>query len=126
MIKDGLLQILDKVYQQKDLDFRGYKESTLKRRIERRLRATKTKSYQQYTEVLDADPSEYIKLIDNLTIQVTEFFRNFEAWQILREQVEHACVISAPIVLARRVRVHEFAEMKQRDDVERRQQARVA
>lgn len=87
MLKDGLLQVLDKVYQQKDFDFRGYKESTLKRRIERRLRATKTESYQQYTEVLDGDPSEYTKLIDNLTIQVTEFFRNPEAWQILREQV---------------------------------------
>ncbi len=83
MLKDGLLQILDKVHQQKDFDFRGYKESTLKRRIERRLRATKTKSYQQYTEVLDADPSEYTRLIDDLTIQVSDFFRNPEAWQIL-------------------------------------------
>ena len=87
MLENGLLQILDKVYQQKDFDFRGYKESTLERRIERRLRATKTVSYQQYTEVLDADPCEYTKLIDNLTIQVTEFFRNPEAWQILRGKI---------------------------------------
>jgi chemotaxis methyl-accepting protein methylase len=87
MPKDGLLQILDKVHQNKNFDFRSYKESTLKRRIERRLRATKTKSYQQYIKVLDADPGEYTKLIDNLTIQVTEFFRNPEAWQIIREQV---------------------------------------
>ncbi len=87
MLKDGLLQILDKVHQRKAFDFRGYKESTLKRRVGRRLRATKTESYQQYTEVLDADPGEYTRLIDNLTIQVTEFFRNPEAWQILREEV---------------------------------------
>jgi len=87
MLQDGILQILDKVHQHKNFDFTGYKESTLKRRIERRLRATRTASYQQYTEVLDADPNEYTKLIDNLTIQVTEFFRNPEAWQILREQV---------------------------------------
>ena len=87
MLEEGLLQILDKVHQQKDFDFSGYKESTLKRRIERRLRATKTVSYQQYTEVLDADPTEYTRLIDNLTIQVTEFFRNPEAWQILHEEV---------------------------------------
>jgi len=87
MLEDGLLEILEKVHQQRDFDFRGYKESTLKRRIERRLRATKAESYQQYTQVLDTDPGEYTKLIDNLTIQVTEFFRNPEAWQIIREKV---------------------------------------
>ena len=87
MLTDGLLQILEKVYQHKHFDFRGYKESTLKRRIERRLRATKTKSYQQYIQVLDGDPGEYTKLIDNLTIQVTAFFRNPQAWQILGENI---------------------------------------
>ena len=87
MLKDGLLQILDKVHQQQDFDFRGYKESTLARRIERRLRATKTATYQQYAEVLDADPDEYTKLVDSLTIQVTEFFRDPEAWQILKEKI---------------------------------------
>jgi chemotaxis methyl-accepting protein methylase len=87
MLEEGLLQILDKVYEHRDLDFRQYKESTLKRRVERRLRATKVESYNQYINVLSNDPGEYTRLIDNLTIQVTEFFRNPEAWQVLREQV---------------------------------------
>lgn len=87
MLESGLLQILEKVRQRKNLDFREYKESTLKRRIERRLRAKNKESYQQYIEVLDSDSDEYSKLIDNLTIKVTEFFRNPEAWQVLREEV---------------------------------------
>lgn len=87
MLEEGLLQILDKVYEYRDFDFRLYKESSLKRRVERRLRATKVESYNQYINVLSDDPGEYTKLIDNLTIQVTEFFRNPEAWQALREEV---------------------------------------
>jgi chemotaxis methyl-accepting protein methylase len=87
MLEDGLLQVLDMVYEHRDFDFRQYKESTLKRRVERRLRATKVESYNQYINVLSNDPNEYTRLIDNLTIQVTEFFRNLEAWQVLLEQV---------------------------------------
>jgi chemotaxis protein methyltransferase CheR len=87
MLEQGLLQILEKVYEQTHLDFRQYKESSLKRRIERRLRATKTESYQQYIEVLDTDPSEYTRLIGNLTIKVTEFFRNPQAWQVIRNKI---------------------------------------
>ena len=87
MLEEGLLQVLDMVYEHRDFDFRQYKESSLKRRVERRLRATKVESYNQYIDVLSNDLSEYTRLIDNLTIQVTEFFRNPEAWQVLREQV---------------------------------------
>ena len=87
MLEEGLLQILGKVYQEKAFDFRGYKESTLKRRIGRRLSVTKADSYEQYAKVLDADPGEYARLVDYLTIKVTEFFRNPQAWQILQEEV---------------------------------------
>lgn len=87
MLAEGLLQILDKVYEHEDFDFRQYKESSLKRRVERRLRATKVDSYNQYINVLSNDPSEYTKLVENLTIQVSDFFRDPEAWQILRERI---------------------------------------
>ncbi len=87
MLERGLLWVLEKVHRQKHYDFRRYKESTLRRRVERRLRATKARSYQQYAEVLDADPSEYAKLVDNLTIKVTEFFRNPKSWQIFKGKV---------------------------------------
>lgn len=105
MLEEGLLQLLDKVHRQKNVDFRQYKESTLKRRIERRLRATNSESYQQYTEVLDGDPGEYTKLVDNLTIQVTEFFRNPEAWQILRKQVIPKIIEEKKKSSSRRLRI---------------------
>ena len=87
MLKEGLLQILNRIYEERGFDFRQYKESSLRRRIERRLRATKTVSYEEYLKVLDKDPGEYKKLIDDLTIKVTEFFRDPEAWEVLSDRV---------------------------------------
>jgi chemotaxis methyl-accepting protein methylase len=87
MLKEGLVQILEDVYQHRDLDFRQYKESSLERRLERRLRATQAESYKQYMDVLANDPDEYTRLINSLTIQVTEFFRDPEAWQVLRKEI---------------------------------------
>ena len=87
MLNEGLLQILEKVYKERGFDFRQYKESSLRRRIERRLRATKTDSYEEYVKVLDKEPGEYKKLIDDLTIKVTEFFRDSEAWEVLSKKV---------------------------------------
>jgi chemotaxis methyl-accepting protein methylase len=64
MLEEGLLQVLDMVYEHRDFDFRQYKESILKRRVERRLRATKVESYNQYINVLSNDPGEYTRLSD--------------------------------------------------------------
>lgn len=50
----GLSQVLEKIYKERGFDFRQYKESTLKRRLARRLKATKSTSYQEYLAVLDA------------------------------------------------------------------------
>lgn len=87
MLEEGLLRILEKVYEEGGFDFRQYKESSIRRRIERRMRARKVFSYQEYVKLLDRDPGEYKKLLDTLTIKVTEFFRDPEAWQILHERV---------------------------------------
>ena len=87
MLEEGFLQILDKVYKERGLDFRQYKESSLRRRIKRRLGGRNVASCQEYLKVLDTDPEEYKRLADCLTIKVTDFFRNPEVWQILREGV---------------------------------------
>lgn len=87
MLEQKIMQILEKVYQENGFDFRQYKKSSLSRRIERRIRTTRVDSYQQYIELLDSDPGEYKKLIDSLTIKVTDFFRDPEAWQILSQKV---------------------------------------
>jgi len=83
--KPGLQQILEKIYRERGFDFREYRKTTLTRRMGRRLRATGADSYDQYAEILDSKPEEYNRLFDDLTINVTSFFRDKPAFTALEE-----------------------------------------
>jgi len=48
----------------------------IKRRLHKRLSATRSNSFEEYFQFLIHDPSEINELIDVLTINVSEFFRN--------------------------------------------------
>ena len=72
----GLISLMEKVYRKRGFDFRGYKESTLTRRLGRRLRARCARTYADYACVLDNDQTEYDRLFNDLTINVTGFFRD--------------------------------------------------
>lgn len=61
----------------------SYKDKCLRRRIAVRMRARGTHSYLEYARLLDHDVTEYDRLIDALTINVTKFFRNPEVWDTL-------------------------------------------
>ncbi|MGA9348761.1 MAG: protein-glutamate O-methyltransferase CheR [Anaerolineae bacterium] len=79
--------LLEKVYRERGFDFREYKESTLTRRLARRLHARGAETYADYARVLDQDPTEYEKLFNDLTINVTSFFRDDVAFKALEEVV---------------------------------------
>jgi len=72
----ALDSLLEKVYRDTGYDFREYKRGTVTRRLERRLRATRTKTYLDYMQFLDAHSGEYQKLAADLTIKVSGFFRS--------------------------------------------------
>lgn len=78
---------MEKVYRERGFDFREYKETTLSRRLERRLHAQSVKTYAAYGRILDQDPAEYDKLFNDLTIKVTSFFRDEVAFKALAEVV---------------------------------------
>lgn len=85
---EGILnQLLEKLYSHVNLDFRHYKISSVSRRVDRRLRATDSNTYQQYSDFLDLNPDEYHRLVEDLTINVTEFFRDDTPWHFLRDVV---------------------------------------
>ena len=69
------------------LDCEQYKENYLKRRIGVRLRATGAKDYLDYVRVLRTDPEEYSRLLDEMTINVTQFFRDEDVFQQLSASV---------------------------------------
>ena len=52
-----------------------------------RLRATRSHNYLEYMAVLKKDPSEYDRLFDVLTINVTNFFRDKSTYRIIEDTV---------------------------------------
>ena len=73
----------------------SYKEKCLRRRIAVRMRARGVHTYRDYARILDSDAREYERLLDALTINVTRFFRNPEAWAALDAQVLPALMAPA-------------------------------
>ena len=79
--------LLRYVQESRGLDFRGYKRASLKRRITLRMEATQTESFGAYQSHLEAHPGEFEELINTVLINVTSFFRDAEAWAVLKTQV---------------------------------------
>ena len=68
-------------------DFTGYKRPSLHRLIDRRMRVVGQPDYEAYRDLLEVEPGEARALLDALLINVTSFFRDPEAWQLLREDL---------------------------------------
>ena len=69
------------------LEFSLYKQSTLLRRVERRMKVSLVKNIEEYVDYLDEHPEEIEALFQEMLINVTEFFRDPEAFQVLIEKV---------------------------------------
>ena len=64
------------IFKQVGLDCKQYKVNYLKRRLAVRMRATKKGTYQEYEELLKDKPEEFKWLLDRLTINVSNFYRD--------------------------------------------------
>lgn len=69
-----------------------YKDSHFKRRIDVRLRASGAKNYGEYVRLLKDNPGELDILMDTLTVNVTNFFRNTEVYDIVEKEVLPAVI----------------------------------
>ncbi|NPD65774.1 chemotaxis protein CheR [Lichenicola cladoniae] len=68
-------------------DFAGYKIKTFARRVQRRMQIVQLDAIESYLERLRRDPQEVAALFRDLLINVTNFFRDGEAFEALAEQV---------------------------------------
>jgi chemotaxis protein methyltransferase CheR len=69
------------------LDLGQYKDAYLQRRIGVRMRCSGSKVFSDYSHFLDSNPAEYEKLLDDLTINVTQFFRDPSVFRAMEEEV---------------------------------------
>src|SRR3989304_9796272 len=84
--EDNLDIILEKMYVKKRWDFRRYRKSSLRRCIERRL-ASYRLHCKDYIEFLDVQPLEFNNLFNQLTIKVSEFFRDTDVFNQIEQYV---------------------------------------
>jgi two-component system CheB/CheR fusion protein len=75
--------IVEKISEEHGFDIRGYKRTTLYRRIRKRMTDARCSSVREYLARLQTDPHEHAQLINTILINVTEFFRDPEAWEYL-------------------------------------------
>ena len=68
-------------------DFSQYKQSTIRRRIERRLAVHQIEKLSDYIFYMQKDSTEIQALFKDLLIGVTNFFRDPEAYQVLGQKV---------------------------------------
>ena len=76
-----------KISREAGLTLDAYKEKCLRRRIAVRMRACGVHTFDDYQSLLDNSPSEYERLKDAITINVTRFYRNAETWNLLRSRL---------------------------------------
>jgi len=86
-VQQTLTQILTQLRARTGHDFSGYKPATLLRRISRRMQLTQLTTLTAYLHRLRQDNDEAEALFRDLLINVTEFFRDREAWATLESTV---------------------------------------
>ncbi|HSV49852.1 MAG TPA: chemotaxis protein CheB, partial [Candidatus Acidoferrales bacterium] len=69
------------------VDFSHYKETTINRRMARRMVINKIENEKEYVTFLRANPNELNALFDDLLIGVTSFFREPNTFDALKENV---------------------------------------
>jgi two-component system CheB/CheR fusion protein len=80
MVPATLQALLRTLYAHTRIDFTGYKEATLLRRVERRMTSTGCLTLDQYVDYTRANPKELHALSQDMLISVTSFFRDRMAY----------------------------------------------
>ncbi|WP_020527783.1 CheR family methyltransferase [Flexithrix dorotheae] len=70
-----------------DYDFKNYAMSSFKRRIKRIVELYKFKTIDSLIDKLESTPSFFEEFVSEITVNVTEMFRDPSFWSVLKEQI---------------------------------------
>jgi two-component system, chemotaxis family, CheB/CheR fusion protein len=80
-------QLLERIRERSGIDLGTYKPATIVRRLRGRMSAMSQPSIAAYANLIERDPDEYARLVSDLLIKVTQFFRDPKVFEYLRERV---------------------------------------
>lgn len=75
------------VYDLTKIDLNAYKEKQMKRRIDTLIAKNKIVGYDNYVAALKSDKVKFEEFVNYLTINVSEFYRNVDQWQLLDKDI---------------------------------------
>ncbi len=87
------------------IDLENYKAEQMQRRLDSWLVRSRANTWRDYFDALPADATELERFRNYLTINVTEFFRDTNRWNTLREEV-------LPYLLSNSTQSHFGSELK--------------
>src|SRR5688500_7722692 len=89
-------QLLAYLKRTRGFDFSAYKPGSLQRRVNHRMQALEVSSYTDYLDYLEVHPGEFSLLFNTIFINVTDFFRDARAWEIIAESILPRVVEAKP------------------------------
>jgi two-component system CheB/CheR fusion protein len=83
----AVAEIINLLRSRTAVDFTNYKQSTIRRRVQRRMALRGLEDVRGYLQVLREDPAELQALYQDFLIRVTQFFRDPAAFEALKTKV---------------------------------------
>jgi two-component system CheB/CheR fusion protein len=83
----GFRRLLELLSTRYGFDFREYKPASLVRRVRARMQQVRIDSFDGYMHYLESHPDENVALFNAILINITGFFRDPDAWTVLRNEV---------------------------------------
>ena len=74
------------VFKLTSIDLNAYKEQQMKRRIDTLISRNKISGYEDFVKALKADKELFEEFVSYLTINVSEFYRSPEQWELMDKQ----------------------------------------
>ena len=84
---NGYEKFKSDVFSLTKIDLNAYKEKQMKRRIDPLITKNKITSYDDYVRLIKTDKTKFEEFVNFLTINVSEFYRNPEQWEVLDKEV---------------------------------------
>jgi len=75
------------IFDMTKIDLNAYKEKQMKRRIDTLIAKHGIKGYEEYVATIKKDTELFNEFVGYITINVSEFYRNPDQWEILDKQV---------------------------------------
>jgi chemotaxis protein methyltransferase CheR len=81
------LEFAQNVKRKTGIDLSLYKEAQMKRRLTSLYEKQGCKSFDQFFQAIDNDSQLMNEFLDRMTINVSEFYRNYKRWEVLQEKI---------------------------------------